>query len=134
MGWTEAPLIDVATYAAESKAVWGIDSDGIERILNIGDLTPMESARASAERLAAGIPDDGYCITRKALQELACGIQSVPMPRCPHAILFDPLTDNYLVVRAPDDLSEINVSKFIATTLAAVPGTDIVSIFFRAKD
>ena len=133
MGWTETPLISPVTYAAESKAVWGIGSDGYEQIMNIGELTPVESAKASADRLS-GAPGHCYAITRKALEELGCGIRSVPMPNCPHAVLYDGLTDNYVVVRAPDDLGEINISKFLSTTLAVFRGANLVSIFFRAKD
>lgn len=78
--------------------------------------------------------DHCYAVTRLALEELGGDIRTVPMPEFPHGLIYDSITDNYIVVRAPDDMSEMTVGKFISTTLAIFRGAKFVSIYFGTKD
>jgi len=127
-GWTEAPLTSLDRYPA-----WTDDADGVVHLSNKNTMTPLEATKATANRLKEAEAYTLYCVTRKALEDLDCDIRSVPMPDCPHGVFYDSLTDNYLVVRAPNDLSQMTVGKFLSTSLVVFRGVKIISIYFGTQ-
>lgn len=132
MQWIETPVLDAEAYLDASHQTWTVDDDGIRR-LNSEGMSPRESAQATADHFQ-DIPDGHlYAITHKAINDLGGELINVPMPKCAHGVFFESNTDNYLVVRAPDDLSEINIGKFLSTTLAGLRGVRPVSIYFGNK-
>ena len=51
----------------------------------------------------------GYCITSKAISEYFGGdIGNVPMPKCPHIVIYDDITGNHLVFRLADGETSID--------------------------
>ena len=128
-GQNETPITDLPSFIEGSNAQRTRDEDGVEKLVR-GDMAPMEAAKETAARLAKGDAQHGYCITRKALGAFDGDIRNVPMPECPYMLVYDPVTDNHIVVRGPDDLSELNVGKLIATTLAYFHGARPVTVYF----
>lgn len=129
------PDVECTETPVEPLSDWGHGGWPLEEHQALGR-KKVASLKESAERVAKGLvnvpPMDCYAVTRLALTEAFDGnIENAPVPNCAHVRFYDPVTDNYFVVRAPDDLSDDDVPRFIEDVKKYFKATD--SVVYRTK-